>query len=140
MKKIFVIDWAMLFTFVATAATGFCNHIAGHNAEHWIWQNWSIIHSLVGAIFVTTGILHIKTHWGWYKGWITKGLGQKSHVTVILTAVYVAALLSGIILLGVKGANTHIGLFHYKVGIVLTAIGLGHFLKRLPTLRKSLKK
>lgn len=140
MKKIFVIDWCMLFAFIATVITGFGMHAVGHGTDHWIWEVWSAIHILSAISFVAAGVMHIKTHWGWYKGWMKNGLGKKSHVTVILSVIYVVVLLSGVVLLAVEGANTHVGLFHYKIGIVLTAIGLGHFIKRFPTLRKSLKK
>lgn len=42
--------------------------------------------------------------------------------------------------LAVHGANSEIGLFHYRIGILLTIIGLGHIFKRLKTLRKSITK
>lgn len=139
MKKIFVVDWCMLFTFITTTATGFGMHIAGHNAEHWIWEMWAVIHSLAGISFVIVSIMHIQTHIGWYKGWIKNGLGNKSRVTIILSLLFIIALLSGIVLLGINGINTHVGLLHYMIGIVLTIIGMGHFVKRFSILCKSLK-
>lgn len=140
MKKIFVIDWCMLLSFIATLITGLGMHIAGHSAEHWLWEVWATLHSLMGLSCIIAGIMHIKTHLAWYKGWLKSGLGNKSRVTVILSAIYSIALISGIALLFIEGANTHMGLLHYKIGIGLAIIGLGHFAKRLPILRKSLKR
>ncbi len=45
---------------------------------------------------------------------------------------------TGIVLLGVSGANSPLGLWHYKIGIITTVISVGHIIKRLPALRKSL--
>ncbi|MBR4846474.1 MAG: hypothetical protein IKU98_08675, partial [Bacteroidaceae bacterium] len=80
------------------------------------------------------------THWGWYKSLITKGLGKKSRITVGLSLIYLIASVTGIVLLAVEGANTGVGLWHYKIGILLTLIGLGHLVKRFPILRKSIGK
>lgn len=139
MKKIFVIDWCMVIAFIATIATGFGLHIAGHGNDHWFWVGWAIAHSLAAASFVVAGVMHIKTHWGWYKAWLKNGLGNKSRVTVILSVIYAVVLISGVALFCIKGANSHLGIFHYKIGILLTAIGIGHIIKRIPVLRKSLK-
>lgn len=139
MKKIFVIDWCMVLAFIATITTGFGMHIAGHGNDHWFWEGWAIVHSLAAASFVVAGVMHIKTHWGWYKAWLKNGLGNKSRVTVILSVIYAVVLISGVALFCIKGANSNLGIFHYKIGILLTAIGIGHIIKRIPVLRKSLK-
>lgn len=84
-------------------------------------------------------IFHITTHWGWYKGVIRNGFGKKSKITVALSVVFFLVSVTGIILLGVNGANSYIGLLHYKIGIVTIVLCVGHILKRIPLLRKSLK-
>jgi hypothetical protein len=124
--------------FAITAYSGFKLHIAGNFSTHEVWHNWAVFHTLVSLAFVVLGVLHIQTHWGWYKSVITKGIGKKSKVTVWLSFIYMITSLTGIISLGVCCRHSNIGLWHYWFGIISTIIGLGHFLKRFSTLRKSL--
>ena len=119
MKKIFVIDWILVFVFVLSAFSGIGLHIAGHGNSH--------------------EVFHITTHWGWYKGTIKNGLGKKSKITGVLSVVFLLVSVTGIILLGVNGANSDIGLLHYEIGIVTIILCVGHILKRIHLLRKSLK-
>ena len=140
MKKIFVIDWALLIVFAITAISGFELHIAGHFSGHEVWHNWAVCHTLASLAFIILGALHIQTHWGWYKSLISKGFGKKSRITVWLTFIYFVATITGILLLFIAGANTGIGLWHYRIGIILTIISTGHFLKRFPILKKSILK
>ncbi|WP_284515537.1 hypothetical protein [Bacteroides sp. AM54-2NS] len=44
-----------------------------------------------------------------------------------------------ICLLGIEGAGSPVGQCHFWAGIVTTVLSIGHILKRLPLLRKSLK-
>lgn len=139
MKRIFVIDWILIPLFLLTSYTGIKLHIVGHSNNHELWHNWAIFHVSSSFLFFITIIFHITTHWGWYKGAKKNGLGKKSRITVVLSVVFLLVLVTGIILLGVDGANSYIGLLHYKIGIVTIVLCIGHLLKRIPLLRKSLK-
>lgn len=139
MKKIFVIDWSLVFVFVLSAFSGIGLHIAGHGINHELWHNWAVFHVLTSFLFFVISIFHITTHWGWYKGIIKNGLGKKSKITVVLSVVFFLVSVTGIILLGVDGVNSYIGLLHYKIGIVTIVLCIGHLLKRISLLRKSLK-
>lgn len=139
MKKIFVIDWSLVFVFVLSAFSGIGLHIAGHGINHELWHNWAVFHVLTSFLFFVISIFHITTDWGWYKGIIKNGLGKKSKITVVLSVVFFLVSVTGIILLGVDGANSYIGLLHYKIGIVTIVLCIGHLLKRISLLRKSLK-
>lgn len=139
MKKIFVIDWSLFFVFVSSAFSGIGLHISGHGNNHELWHNWAVFHVLTSFLFFVVAIFHITTHWGWYKGIIKNGLGRKSRFTVVLSIVFFLVSVTGIILLGVDGANSYIGLLHYKIGIVTIVLCIGHILKRISLLRKSLK-
>ena len=139
MKKIFVIDWILVFVFVLSAFSGIGLHIAGHGNNHEVWHNWAVFHALTSFLFFVAAIFHITTHWGWYKGIIKKWAWQKSKITVVLSVVFFLASVTGIILLGVDGANSYIGLLHYKIGIITIVLCIGHLTKRIPLLRKSLK-
>ena len=141
MKKIFVIDWWVTALFVIMAVSGFGMHISGTRSPHEIWHNWAIVHTLSSIAFLIAGILHIQSHWTWYKGWLKNGLGKKSRVTAFLSIIFVLISITGVILLvAVDGANSGIGMWHYRIGIIMTIIGLAHFIKRFPILKKSLSK
>ena len=140
MKKIFVIDWILIPLFILSAYTGIELHIAGHGSNHEIWHNWAVFHVVMSFLFFIVGIFHVTTHWGWYKGFINNGIGRKSKITLTLSVVFVFVVATGIILLCIDGANSNIGLWHYKTGILVGVISIGHILKRIPILRKSLKK
>lgn len=131
MKKIFVIDWILFFAFILSAFSGIELHIAGHGSEHEIWHNWAVSHVLTSLFFSIFAILHIVTHWSWYKGIIRNGIGRKSRVTVILSAVFVSVSITRIALLGIDGANSLMGQWHYRIGIVTIILSVGHVLKRI---------
>lgn len=139
MKRVFVIDWILIPLFLLTAYTGIKLHIVGHGNNHELWHNWAIFHVSSSFLFLITIIFHITTHWGWYKGAIKNGLGKKSKITVVLSVVFLLVSVTGIILLGVNEENSAIGLLHYKIGIARIILSIGHILKRIHFLRKSLK-
>lgn len=85
-------------------------------------------------------IFHVTTHRGWYRSIIKNGIRKKSKITVGLSAVFVLVIITGIILLGVDGANSDIGKWHYRTGIIASLLSIGHILKRIPILRQSVKK
>ena len=138
MKRIFVIDWILIVVFIVSAISGFGLHVVGHGGSHEIWHNWAVFHVLGSILFFVAIIFHVATHRGWYKGIMQKGIGRKSKVTVFLSVIFLLLSVTGLALLGINGANSPLGLWHYKIGIITTIIALGHVIKRLPVLRKSL--
>lgn len=139
MKKIFIIDWVLIPTFLLSAYTGIELHVAGHGSSHELWHNWSVAHVVTSFCFTIAAIVHIRTHLAWYRNLIKNGVKRKSRVTMMVTLLFVAVASTGISLLGVEGANSHIGLWHYELGLVAIVFFAGHTLKRLPLLRKSLQ-
>lgn len=139
MKRIFLTDWTMIPLFILTVFSGIVLHITGHRSNHDLWHNWAVCHILSSIIFLVIAILHVKQHWGWYKGIVRNGIGKKCKITVLLSAVFLLVSVTGFILLGVNGANSGIGLWHYKIGIVTIVFSIGHILKRAELLLKSLK-
>ena len=131
MKKIFVIDWVLLFAFVLSAISGIGLHIAGHRCAHEVWHNWAVFHVLTSLLFLIAVICHISTHWQWFKGIVKNGIGKKSRITVVLSVLFLCVAVTGIILLGVSGAGSKVGLLHYKIGIVAIVLCTGHILKRI---------
>lgn len=138
MKRIFVIDWILIVVFIVSAISGFGLHVAGHGSSHEIWHNWAVFHVLGSILFLIVVIFHVATHLEWYKGIIKKGIGSKSKVTAILSVIFLLLSVTGLALLGINGANSLFGLWHYKIGVITIVIALGHVIKRLPVFRKSL--
>lgn len=138
MKRIFVIDRILIVVFIVSAISGFGLHVAGHGSSHEIWHNWAVFHVLGSILFLIVVIFHVATHLEWYKGIIKKGIGSKSKVTAILSVIFLLLSVTGLALLGINGANSLLGLWHYKIGVITIVIALGHVIKRLPVFRKSL--
>lgn len=97
MKKIFIIDWALIPAFVLSAYTGIELHLAS-GADHDLWHNWAVAHIVTSLLFLIGGILHVQMHWGWYKGIAQKGLGKRSRVTLALSLAFAFVVASGLIL------------------------------------------
>ena len=141
MKKIFAIDWALVPAFLLSSASGVGLHAAGHCPHHDVWHLWAVVHIAASALFLTFAALHVKTHWGWYRGLAKKGIGSKSRITLFLTALMVFVVATGLILLSVvEGGCSGIGLWHYAAGLLLIAVALIHVLSRLGILLSALKK
>lgn len=138
MKRFFVIDWSLVFSFVLSAYSGIELHIAGHDTSHEVWHNWAVFHVLTSLTFLVFAVLHVQGHWAWYKGWLKRGLGSKSRITALLSIIFLLVTLTGIILLSVEGGNSSIGLWHYRIGLLVTFASIGHIAKRWSVLKKSL--
>lgn len=138
MKRIFVIDWILIVVFIVSAISGFGLHVAGHGSSHEIWHNWAVFHVLGSILFLIAVIFHVAMHLECYKGIIKKGIGSKSKVTAVLSVIFLLLSVTGLALLGINGANSLLGLWHYKIGVITIVIALGHVIKRLPVFRKSL--
>ena len=138
MKKIFVIDWILIPVFVLSAFSGIQLHVAGHGTSHEVWHNWAVFHIIASILFLIAVILHVQTHWGWYKSLVRSGLGKKSKAAVAVTLFFVVLAATGLVLFVVEGANSGIGLWHYRIGLVASVLFLEHIIRRLPMLRKTL--
>ncbi|MBR4995133.1 MAG: DUF4405 domain-containing protein [Alistipes sp.] len=139
-KPLFLTDLLLLITFVPSSVTGFILHWAGHQNSHELWHNWAVAH-IISILFLTTLVaIHIYGHWGWYKSLLKNGIKNKSRVTVVLSALMLGVAGTGIVVLfRHKWPNTGLGLWHYVLGIIITAVVLGHFIKRHRILIKGLK-
>ena len=139
MKKIFVIDWLLFLAGILCAASGIGMHLSGHGNVHEIWHNWAVVHVLSSLFMLITGILHIQTHWNWYKGLFKGQTKNKSRVTIILSVVFTILVVTGLTLLFVEGANSEIGIWHWVLGLAVTVLSAGHIIRRFQFLKKSLK-
>lgn len=113
--------------FVASAVTSIGLHTAGHGDVHEVWHNWAVAHVLTSLLWLAAVVRHIVRHRKWYKSVITRGIGGKSRLTLTLSAAFLAVAATGIVLLAcVDGANSDIGMWHYRLGLLLIILALGH--------------
>ena len=116
-------------------------NFTGHQENHDYWHNCAIFHIVSGMALTISVSIHIYGHWGWYKSLFQKGLGNKSIVTVLLSVLMLATIITGLTVLCIhQDPNYGHGLWHYAIGIILTILGLCHFFKRHHILVKGMKK
>lgn len=124
--------------FVASAVTGIGLHTAGHGDVHEVWHNWAVAHVLTSLLWLAAVARHIVRHRKWYKSVITRGISGKSRLTLALSAAFLAVAATGIVLLAcVDGANSGIGMWHYRLGLLLIILALGHAAGRRRKRRRS---
>ena len=131
MKTSFMTERLLPLAFVASAISGIGLHIAGHGTSHEVWHNWAVVHILSSLLWLISGTYHIKRHGRWYKATASKGIGKKSRTTLALSFVFLIVAVTGIVLIAfVDGTNSFIGLWHYRLGILLIVLSLVHCIKR----------
>jgi len=140
-KSIFIVDLILIPVFVLVIFTGLKLHIVSKIDNHDIWSYWAHFHIIVSIISLIIGGLHIKAHWGWYKNLVKKGLGKKSKITFALSLLFLILIITGIILvIFIDGGNSAIGLWHYRLGLVMIGLLVSHLAARFTLLVKGLKK
>lgn len=121
----------LLLAFVASAVSGIGLHIAGHGNSHDAWHIWAVAHVLSSLLWLISIVYHIKRHGRWYRAVVSKGIGKRSRITLALSVVFLLATLTGVVLMAcVEGANSAMGLWHYKFGLLLIVLSLLHGIKR----------
>lgn len=121
----------LLLAFVASAVSGISLHIAGHGSSHDAWHNWAVAHVLSSLLWLISVACHIKRHGRWYRAVVSKGIGKKSRITLALSVVFLLVTLTGVVLMAcVEGANSAMGLWHYKFGLLLIVLSLLHGISR----------
>ncbi len=129
------IDIALILIFAILIISGIGIHLTDEFTQHEIWHSWAVTHVISGTFFLVLGIFHIKGHWAWFKS-LTKSLKKKSKPNMILSLLFIFETVSGIILLAfTDGGNSHIGLWHWWVGLIMAGFGIGYILKRWKTLK-----
>lgn len=127
----FRIERLLPVVFLASAVTGIGLHATGHGTDHEIWHNWSIAHITTSLLWLLAVAAHIKRHRFWYKSLLSKGMSRKRLITFFLSVLFLMAFSTGILLIAcVTGANTPLGLWHYKLGLVLIVLSLIHIFYR----------
>ena len=81
-RFIYFTDLMLLLVFILSFYTGVELHIAGQGVDHESWHIWAIFHTNTSLLFMILGIIHVKSHWAWYKGLRTVGCKGKRKVCV----------------------------------------------------------
>ena len=130
-------DWLLIPVSIASVITGIGLHVSGKNAPHEVWEQWAAAHVVASVLFLVLGILHVRHHWAWYKSLFSKGLGNKSRFTLMLTITFLFLVVTGIVLIvAIDGPNSTVGHLHYLFGQLLTLLSLWHIVKRRKMLVK----
>lgn len=127
----FCIERLLPMTFIASAVTGIGLHIAGHGISHETWHNWGVAHIISSLLWLLSVTTHMARHRHWYKTVLSKDFVSNRWITSFLTILFLIVAVTGIILLlCIEGANSPIGLWHYKLGLLLIVISLIHIVRR----------
>lgn len=130
MKPIFRTDLCLAVLGVGSLVTGLLIHYAGHFGSHIVWQNWSIAHIVINVALVATVAIHIKQHFGWFKQLLKKS-SLKRKLAISVAIPFLVAILSGVFLLAfIYRQNSHLGIFHYYVGLAFAILSISHLVKR----------
>ncbi len=129
------IDLALIPTFLLLIISGIGLHVTDEFTNYVVWHNWAVTHVIAGTLFLVLGIFHIKGHWPWFRS-LAKSIKKKSKPNMILTLLFLFETVTGIILLAfIEGGGSHIGRWHWVVGLVMIVFGIGHLIKRWKTLK-----
>ena len=138
MKKIFKIDCGLYPLGLFTILSGLGLHMAGHGDNHHVWEIWAVVHSVIAISFTVLLAYHINTHWAWFKHIRQGTINRKRFMTTIMSVFSILTVFSGMALFAIWGANTHIGLLHYKIGIGFALLMLIHGVKRIRIIEKAM--
>ena len=130
MKNKFVVDWALLPSFILSAFSGIKLHMLGHGMGHGACRFWGTFHIGASLVLLLLVIIHVKMHWNWYKHLFQKGLGNKSRTIAILSLIFLLLASTGIILLEGECRRSAIGIWHFYLGIAMIILAVMHIFKR----------
>ena len=130
-KISFRIERLLPLAFIASAVTGIGLHIAGHGTVHNVWHNWAVAHISASSLWLLSAAVHVKRHRFWYKALASRKITDKLWINIPLSLLFLIVAITGIILIThINGANSSVGLFHYKLGILLLLFSLIHVFYR----------
>lgn len=92
-RFIYFTDLMLLLVFILSFYTGVELHIAGQGVDHESWHIWAIFHTNASLLFMILGIIHVKSHWAWYKGLRTVGCKGKRKACIAIVRLFFCWLL-----------------------------------------------
>lgn len=138
MKPLFKTDIALVILGSASLLSGVACHFAGHFFSQSTWQYGSLAHGIINIALLCAIAIHVKQHWGWFKGLIKKPSFTKK-IAFFITLSFIAVCISGIItLLFANTPNTHAGLIHFGLGLLFSLLVIIHFISRWKVFSKGI--
>lgn len=138
-KTTIYIDSALILLFILAVFTGIKLHVAGHGVNYELRHSWAVWHTIISLIFMLLGIIHVKGHWNWYKG-LKRGIKNRSAITLLLSLFFMLVTVTGVVLLTYTDSeNSQIGLLHYKLGLMMSILGIWHFIKRFSVFSRGVR-
>ena len=120
----------LLFVTVAIAATGFGLHAAGHGPSFSAWHRWAVAHVAFSLLWLALAVHHVWKHRRWYRAVLSRGVGNKSKMTLLLTALSLALWATGVLLLVcIDGSQSAVGLWHYGLGVAMVVLSVHHVVR-----------
>lgn len=116
---------------VARRFLGIGLHIAGHGLSHETWHYWGAAHIVSSVLWLLSVTAHAVRHRYWYQALIPERFTNRWRITFALSMLFMVVVVAGIGLLAcVEGPNSSTGLWHYKLGLLLSALSLIHVFYR----------
>lgn len=124
----------LILSFIAVLVSGIALHVASedsHAPGHQVWAAWAWTHSIAATTLTAASIMHIRQKKKWFRTLKIKAPTLKAKWrkadTLITAGLMSVLLITGLIMLaGVNGGGSKIGLWHYVIGYVWAAFALPH--------------
>lgn len=118
---------------IATAVSGIVLHISGQGTNREVWHTWDAAHGISGFLWLVSVSVHLNRHGHWYRAIAFQGVGRKSRITLVLSAVSLIVVVTGIVsMVRGLGPNSAMGLWHYWFGLLWILFSLIHIAQRKP--------
>ncbi len=138
-SKLFKVDATMLPVIIGLIISGIKIHVTSYDINHEAWHNWAVAHVALSLAFTIVVYIHIRQHWAWYKN-LLRPAKRPRIITILLTIAMLLELITGIALIAfVDGEGSLWGHIHWIGGLILTALAIGHIIKRFKILLKGLR-
>lgn len=128
MKRHMSVRHLLVLSLVATFISGIGPHVAGHVMDHQTWHDWAVAHVLLSTVCFVCIVGHIRRyasilgHTSTHCSPIIKRI-----ITVSAALVFALTAITGFMLLAfVEGGSSHMGLWHYGLGIAMSLLAIVH--------------
>lgn len=136
LEKLRMCNYALLVFTLLILASGIQLESTGSRGIVWVW-----LHIIVGVLFFSLAFWHIALNLMW-GNWFEKFAKVKSHVTRFLWWMTLFTVIFGIAaMIHWLTSYTHspLGGIHGKIGLVMTAVAIGHTIKRIKFFKRKKK-
>ena len=117
-----------IWSLVATFITGIGLHWAGHGADHLMWHRWAVAHVILSTVFFICIAGHIRRYASLLKASLTHGTSTfRRIITVSMVLLFALTAIIGFMLLAfIDRGGSHMGLWHYGLGIAMSLLTIVH--------------